>query len=427
MTTCRPNFTKTMMAFSGVSIGVWCVLAVGSSVVWGFDDWPQWRGANRDDISTETGLLEQWPEGGPDLVWHVSNGGDGYSGFSVVANRLYTMGADDDSEFALCLDASTGEEIWRQSFDKRYENGWGDGPRGTPAVSGDRVLVLSASGTVACLSTDDGSVRWTQSLTEMGGAIPGWGYSESVLIDGDQVVCTPGGGDGAIVALDINSGEVNWRSILFTQPAHYSSIIIADHPDKRHYVQLTEKAFAGIDPDDGSVLWQMPWRGRTAVIPTPIYHDKKVYITSGYGVGSTMVDISDVANPAEVWMNKVMKNHHGGVVLVDGHLYGYSDGPGWVCQNLETGESIWNEKQQLGKGAIGYADGRFYLVAEQSGEVALIDATTDGWRERGRFTLEPQSSGRKPRGKIWVHPVISDGRLFLRDQEMIWCFDVKSP
>ncbi len=397
-------------------------------VACGPDDWPQWRGPNRDDISVETGLLQEWPEGGPRLRWRCQDAGDGYSGFSVVGDRLYTMGADENTEFALCLNADTGAEIWRQTVaNERFKNGWGDGPRGTPSISGNRVFVLTANGTLACLATSDGSVQWTRSLTEMGGSIPGWGYSESVLVDGNQVVCTPGGSDGALVAVDIESGDINWRSTLFTEPAHYSSIIIADHPDKRHYVQLTEKAFVGIDPQDGGVLWQQSWLGRTAVIPTPIYHDNKVYVTSGYGVGSTLVDISDLENPRELWLNKVMKNHHGGVILVDGHFYGYSDGVGWVCQDMETGKAVWSEKKQLGKGAIGYADGHFYLVAEDSGEVVLIEASAEGWNEHGRFKLEPQSGHRSPRGKIWVHPVISGGRLYLRDQEMIYCFDIQSP
>ncbi len=390
-------------------------------------DWPQFRGPNRDEISSETNLLESWPEGGPELVWKFDKGGDGYAGFSVVGGRLYTMGADADKEFVLCLDANDGSEVWRQVIDDRYTNDWGDGPRSTPTISGDHAYLISARGTLTCLALKDGSIVWTQSLIELGGSVPDWGYCESVLVDGDQVVCTPGGAQGAMVALDSLTGKIKWQSSLFTEKAHYSSIVIADHPDKRHYVQLTEKAFVGIDPEDGVVLWRQEWRGRVAVIPTPIYKDQNVYITSGYGAGSTLVDISDLKNPKEVWFSNKMKNHHGGVVLVDGHYYGYSDGAGWLCQSAETGEIVWNEKGAFGKGAISYADGHFYLIAEDSGEVALIDATPNGWHETGRFTPTPLSNNRKPQGKIWVHPVISNGKLYLRDQEMIWCFDIASP
>jgi outer membrane protein assembly factor BamB len=393
----------------------------------GTDDWPQFRGPNRDDISAETNLLEEWPEGGPAQLWRSENAGLGFSGFSVVGDRLYTMGADNQAEFVLCLDATNGEEIWRRRIDERFQNGWGDGPRSTPTVSGDQVFALSARGTVACLNAGDGSVVWTAGMTEMGGEVPEWGYSESVLVDGDLVLCTPGGSNGAIAALDKTTGEVRWQSRLFTMPAHYSSIVVADHPERRHYVQLCGQAFAGIDPADGTVIWQQDWGGRTAVIPTPIYHENHVYITSGYGAGSRLVDISDLEHPRQVWHSDVMKNHHGGVVLVEGHFYGHSDRVGWVCQNFETGDAVWREEEALGKGAISYADGHFYLVAEDTGEVVLIAASPEGWNEKGRFQLQPQSTQRKPDGKIWVHPVISGGRLFLRDQEIIYCFDIGSP
>lgn len=390
-------------------------------------DWPQWRGPNRDDVSTETGLQQQWADDGPELVWTSRSGGDGYSGFAVSGDRLYTMGADADDEFVLCLNTRDGSELWRQNIDERFQNRWGDGPRSTPTVNGDRVYALSSNGTVACLKAGDGSVEWTTSLVDLGGAVPYWGYSESVLVDGDQVVCTPGGSEGAIVALDAATGKPRWQSTLFTEPAHYSSIIVADHPDKRHYVQLTPKAFVGIDPEDGSVLWKQDWNGKTAVIPTPIYHDRQVYVTSGYGVGSKLVDISDLSSPRQVWFSKAMKNHHGGVILVDGHLYGYSDQVGWICQSLADGEAVWAEKKALGKGGIGYADGRFYLVDEKTGDVALISASAEGWDEQGRFRLTPQTERRKPMGRIWVHPVISNGKLYLRDQEIIYCFDISSP
>ncbi len=388
-------------------------------------DWPQWRGPNRDDVSKETGLLKQWPDGGPPQLWLFQDAGAGYSGFAIVDQRLFTMGADEENEFLLCLDANTGKEIWRQTVGARFNNPWGDGPRSTPTINDGHAYVLSANGNVCCLRIDDGSKVWEQSLTDFGGKVPYWGYSESVLVDGDQVVCTPGGSEGAVIAFDAKTGERKWQSVLFTDPAHYTSLVIADHPEKRHYVVLSMKSVSGIDPENGNQLWREDWPGRTAVIPTPIYDEQKVYVTSGYGVGSKLLDISEWESPDEVWFNKVMKNHHGGVILLGGHLYGYSDGGGWTCQDLETGQAVWTEKDGLGKGAIGYADDRLYLVAENSGEVVLIDASPDGWNERGRFTLNPQSENRKRSGKIWVHPVVCNGKLFLRDQEIIYCFDVK--
>ncbi len=391
------------------------------------DDWPQWRGANRDDVSTESGLLQEWPSEGPATVWTSFVAGDGYSGFAIVGDRMFTVGADEANEYAICLNADDGSVIWRQNIDERFTNKWGDGPRCTPTISGDKVFVLSARGTVACLNGSDGSVVWTQKLTDLGGEAPYWGYSESVLIDNGKVLCTPGGDQGAIAALDEKTGDLIWQSSEFTDPAQYSSIIVANHSQKPHYVQLTMTSLAGIDPADGSLLWRHDFPGKIAVIPTPIFFDDKVYVTAGYGAGSKLIDISNLEEPREVWSNKTMKNHHGGVILIGEHLYGYSDGVGWVCQDKTTGERVWNNKDDLGKGAIGYADGRFYLLAESSGEVVLIDATPAGWQERGRFTLQPQSEQRKPDGAIWVHPTIANGRLYLRDQEIIYCFDVSGP
>ena len=389
------------------------------------NSWPQWRGPNRTDISEESGLLQQWPQSGPQLLWSFDRAGIGYSGFSIVDDRLFTMGADDDNEFVLCLSVSDGQELWRTSVGKRYTNSWGDGPRSTPTISNGHAFVLSARGDLCCLNVADGNIEWQQNLTDFGGKIPGWGYCESVLVDQGQVVCTPGGSQGAIIAFDEKTGQRKWQSSLFTGQAQYSSIIVADHSDKRHYVQLTFKNVVGIDPDDGSVVWKVKWPGSTAVIPTPIFVDDHVYVSSGYGVGSKLIDISDLDNPKEVWFSKEMKNHHGGVIHFDGHFYGYSDGYGWVCQSKEDGKRVWNNKDDLGKGAIGYADGRFYLISEKSGDVVLIDASPDGWKERGRFQLSPQSKQRKRRGGIWVHPVIVNGNLFLRDQEKIFRYDVR--
>ncbi|MGI9517245.1 MAG: PQQ-binding-like beta-propeller repeat protein [Pirellulaceae bacterium] len=407
-------------------IGLFSGLAV-STVAVAQNDWPQWRGSNRDDVSQETGLLQEWPENGPEQVWISHQGGDGYSGFAIVGDNLFTVGANADHEYAVCLSTGDGSVKWRQDIDERFVNDWGDGPRCTPTVSGDNVYVLSAKGTVACLKATDGSVVWTKSLTGLGGEAPYWGYSESLLVDDGKVLCTPGGDQGAIVALDEKTGDVIWQSVEFTAPAQYSSMIVGNHSDKRHYVQLTMKSLVGIDPENGSLLWQHEFPGETAVIPTPIFFDNKVYATASYGAGSTLVDISNLAEPRQVWSNKIMKNHHGGVIMMGDHLYGYSDQVGWVCQDVSTGDLVWSNKDDLGKGAIGYADGRFYLVAESSGEVVLIDATPDGWQERGRFTLGPQSEYRKSQGAIWVHPTVANGRLYLRDQELIYCFDVSVP
>ncbi len=389
-------------------------------------DWPQWRGPERTDIGSETGLLDEWPEGGPKRVWLYRNAGVGYAGPAIVDGRLYTMGTRDDVPVIFALDAKTGKEIWVQEFGtETFENGWGDGPRGTPTVDGKVLYALSGGGMLVCARTTDGKIVWQKSMGELGGKPPSWGYSESPLVDGPLVVVTPGGSKGAIAALDKKTGALRWQSKDFTDGAQYSSLIIAKHNGSRQYIQLTMKSVVGVDAQNGDVLWETDWPGRTAVIPTPIFDDGHVYITSGYGVGCSLFKIGAGNRVESVYRNKVMKNQHGGVILLDGHLYGYSDGVGWACQEFKTGELVWNEKRAFRKGSVAYADGKLFLVDKDYGNVALIDATTKGWKERGSFKLDPQTELRKPRGKIWTHPVILDGLMYLRDQDLIYCYDVK--
>jgi outer membrane protein assembly factor BamB len=182
----------------------------------------------------------------------------------------------------------------------------------------------------------------------------------------------------------------------------------------------------GVAALDGKVLWSADWPGSTAVIPTPIFHDGQVYVTSGYGAGCMSIKIGENNTVTGVYTNKVMKNHHGGVVLVDGYLYGYSDGVGWACQDFKTGQEVWAERKALGKGAVAYADGMLYCLAENNGTVALVEASPKGWKEHGRFKLDPQTTQRSPQGHIWTHPVVTGGRLYLRDQELLSCYDVKA-
>jgi outer membrane protein assembly factor BamB len=386
-------------------------------------DWPQWRGPNRDDVSKETGLLKQWPEGGPKRVWLFENAGHGYSGPSIVAGKLFTIGTRDNAEILLALDANTGKELWFAKLGGVLENNWGGGPRGTPTVDGNHVYALSGRGNLVCATVADGKPVWQASMTELGGKIPTWGYTESVLVDGDMVVCTPGGSQGALAALDKKTGKVLWRSKEFTDPAQYASIVPAEINGTRQYVQLTMQSIVGVAAKDGKLLWKAPFPGKTAVIPTPIVRDNVVYVTAGYGVGCKQVKIGPNNEVTTVYENKVMKNHHGGVILVGEHIYGHADA-GWTCQNFKTGEEVWNHRG-FGKGAVGYADGRLYCVEESSGKVALVEASPEGWKEHGRFTLDPQTKIRSPQGRIWTHPVISNGKLYLRDQDLIYCYDVK--
>jgi outer membrane protein assembly factor BamB len=284
---------------------------------------------------------------------------------------------------------------------------------------------LSGTGTVVCAKTGDGSIVWTAEMSKFGGRRPGWGYCESVLVDGDKVVCTPGGNQGAVVALNKLTGELLWQSTDFKNGAQYASIIVAEHNGKRQYLQLTHENVVGLNADDGKQLWSAAWHGRTATVPTPIFHDGHVYITSGYGSGCKLVKLEADGSATDVYDNKTMVNHHGGVIRVGDYLYGYSDGKGWICQNFKTGEMVWNERAKLGKGCLTCADGRLYLLDEKKGTVALIEPSPEGYKEHGRFTLDPQTQQRSTRGAIWTHPVVANGKLFLRDQELLFCFDVR--
>ena len=334
------------------------------------------------------------------------------------------MGGFGDEERLLCLDAQTGRQKWSVKLGKLLDNDWGNGPRGTPSVDGNMVYALSATGGLVAADRNSGRIVWRVMMQDFGGEIPKWGYSESPLVEGNRLIVTPGGKQGAVIALDKLTGKLIWQSKAFTDFPHYASAIAVDHNGQRQIIQLFMSRLIGVNAENGDLLWDTHWDGKVAVIPTPIYKDGKVFITSGYGIGCKLVEIGD-NKPKDVYQNKIMKNHHGGVILLGDHLYGHSDGAGWLCMDFATGKEIWRVKDKLGKGAIGYADGRFYCLDEKTGEVALLEASSDGYKEHGRFTLDPQTKLRKPKGRIWMHPVIVNGKLYLRDQELLFCFDVK--
>lgn len=388
-------------------------------------DWPRWRGANHDDHSPDTGLLSTWSADGPKRVWLNEDVGLGYSGVAVANGTLYTMGSRDAVEYVIAVDVNTGKEKWSAEAGPLLTNGWGDGPRSTPTVDGDRVYAMSGKGHLVCLKAADGSKVWKKTMDDFGGKVPGWGYTESVLVDEGMVICTPGGAQGTVIAFNKLDGTKLWQSSGWTDPAQYASIIPATHNGKKQFIQLTMQTVAGLNPTDGSVLWTAEFPGKTAVIPTPIFHDGHVFVAAGYGVGCKLVKLGEGKETTEVYTNTDMINHHGGVILLDGYLYGFSDGKGWTCMDFKTGEVKWQEKGSLGKGAIHYADGKLYLLDEATGTCVLADASPAGYKEHGRFTLNPQTTQRHPKGKIWVHPVVSGGKLFLRDQELLFAFDVK--
>jgi len=393
-------------------------------------DWPQWRGPDRSDVSRETGLLKDWPSEGPKLLWTYEDAGAGFSGPSVVGDRSFSMGADAQAEYVFCLDVKNGTKLWSVLVGPRLENNWGDGPRSTPTVDGNRVYALGGKGNIVCLELANGNKVWEKSLVkDLSGNVPGWGYCESPLVDGDKVVVTPGGGKGAIAALDKKSGDVLWQSKGFTDGAQYSSLVISNAAGIKQYVQMTATSVAGVAADDGRLLWRHECGNPVAAVPTPIVQDDLVYSMSGYGAGCRLVKVMPKGDgkqkEEEVYANKAISNHHGGVVKVGDYLYGYSDNGDWMCQEFKTGKVAWKERK-LGKGCLTCADDRLYLCSEDDGTCVLIEPSPDGWKEHGRFKIPQQTKLKRKSGHIWTHPVVANGRLFLRDQELIFAFDVRA-
>ncbi len=412
-------------------------------------DWPQWQGPNRDGKSDESGLLQSWSKDGPPLAWKINLGGYGYSSPSIVGDRLYITGAEDKEtgakEFALCLSTKDGKRIWKTPLPVGKQNyrdtSRGNGPRGSVTVDGDLLYMVGARGDLTCLKAADGSKVWSVSYSDDFGGNPGaWGYSESVLIDGDKLICTPGGKQGTMAALDKKTGKVIWRSKELTDSAVYCSPIVADIAGVRQYITQTNAgpkgredpgASVGVRASDGKLLWRFnELKRRTAVIPTPVVQDNYVFFTSGYGAGCELVKI-EPAGKGEVkaslvyTKNPLIANHHGGVLRVGEYIYGHSDRGGWTCFEFKKGgeEPEWQERKALGKGSVTYADGHLYCYSEREGTCVLVEASPGGWKEKGRFTI-PEKMNPRPGGAIWTHPVVANGKLYLRDHLHLFCYDV---
>jgi outer membrane protein assembly factor BamB len=405
-----------------------CIFVTAANTVRA-DDWPQWNGRNRDGKSADTGLLSQWPAGGPKLAWKATGFGAGFSETAVVGDHLYTIGDKDGSGWVIAASTDGGKILWTTKLGKpgspEVQNYTFAGPRSTPTVDGNLIFAMDAWGDLVCVNAADGKEKWHRSLvSDFGGPTPTWGYAESPLVDGDQVVVTPGGANGALVALNKANGELKWQSKNFTDAAHYSSIVPAEIGGARQYFQLTAESVVGISAKDGSVLWKANRKGNVAVVPTPIVAGNEVYVTSGYGVGCNLFKImaSDGKfSAAQVYANHVMVNHHGGAVEVGDYIFGYSDSKGLTCQNAATGAAIWAEKGAIKKGSVTYADGKLYCRQEDDGTMVLVDAAPGGYAEKGRFSQPDRTQD-----KAWTHPVIANGKLYLRDQDLLLCYDIKA-
>ncbi len=392
-------------------------------------NWPQWKGPDRNGISYETGLLKSWPQNGPKLLWSVQDLGKGYSTVSIADGTVYITGMKDDIEHLSAFDLK-GKLKWQ----KPYGKGWTKShvsARSTPTVDSGKIYVMTTLGAVACLDAKTGENKWSVSTKDKFDAKLGrWGGAESLLVESNKVICTPGGDNASLVALDKNNGSTIWTTKELSDKNAYCSPIIIDRGNKKIVVTLIEKAIVGVDAENGNLLWRydcdkymgdMRIRGNHP--NTPIYKDGYIYVTSGYDMGGVKLKISgDGMKVSQQWSDKNLDTHHGGVLLVDGFLYGSnweSNKTGnWICLDWETGKKQY-EHQWNGKGSIAYADGMLYCYEEKTGNLALVKATPKGFDIISSF---PVTLGED---KHWAHPVIFDGKLFIRHGDALMVYDIK--
>lgn len=398
--------------------------------------WPQWRGPQRDGRSPDTGLLKAWDADGPALAWEASGLGAGFSGVSIANGRIYTMGDIGGEQFVIAL-ADGGKMLWKTkvgpAWDDRYP-----GPRGTPTLDGDLLYAIGTEGDLVCLETATGKERWRRSLTrDFGGhSMSNWKFAESPLVDGDRVIATPGVPDAALVALDKKTGKGIWRAKVpdlgpnGNDGAGYSSVVISNGGGVKQYVQLLGRGLVGIRASDGAFLWNYNRvANRVANISTPVVTDDLVFASTGYQTGSVLLRLSSdgaggVKAEEVYWLEgRTFQNHHGGFVLVDGHIYaGHGHNAGFpICIELATGQVKWGgniRNEGSGSAAVTYADGHIYY-RYQNGVMLLVEATPEAYRPKGMFKLPPSTH------PSWPHPVITGGRLYLRDQDKLLVYDLR--
>lgn len=419
----------------------WTVLLLSSSAMWAAErktasgEWPQWRGPERNGLSSETGLNTDWETNPPRLLWTASGLGEGYASVAVSGGRIYTTGNLESGQGVTAIDARNGERIWSQPFTEGVPQHSYTGSRCTPTVDGDKLYVVSSEGTIACLRTKDGAIVWRRHFKDdwKGRMMSGWGFAESPLVDGDRVIFTPGGKDAMLVALNKNTGEEIWRSAVpkigakGNEGAGYGSIVISAGAGVKQYVQMIGRGVISVRAEDGKFLWGYnAVANGTANIPTPIVQGDFVFCSTGYHTGAALLKIAkedDAVVAEEVYFlpATTFENHHGGMVLVGDHIYcGHKHNNGFpTCLEMKTGEVVWGGARGPGSGsaAVTYCDGHL-IFRYQSGDVALIEASPEGMHLKGVFKADFVQS------PSWAHPVVAGGCLYLREQDKLMCYDL---
>jgi outer membrane protein assembly factor BamB len=414
------------------------VLSLSLFSVAGAADWPQWRGPQRNGISPETGLLKEWPQQGPKLLWQLNDIGDGYATPAVVGNRIFLLSNRGlENEFVQALSVQEGKPLWttrlgnvgNPDMQPSYPKA-----RSTPAVDGDRLYALGSDGDLVCLEAATGKVLWRKSLRADFGGQPGtWAYAESPLIDGDVLVVTPGGKEATIVALNKKTGDVIWKSAVpGGDRAAYASAIVAEAAGRKQYMQFLDQGVVGVDARTGRFLWRYDQTSKgPANIASPVARDGYVYSTNARRFGAALVQLhasGEGVGAEQVYFERDLPNTLGGQVLVGRYIYG-TNPKGPACAEFTTGKLQW-QHDGLGPGAVLYADGHLYFHGE-NGDMLLVEATPAAYREKGRFTLPGQPKRASPGGtrneQAWAYPVLADGRLYVRDLSSLWCYDVRDP
>lgn len=419
-----------------------CVVGVSASLACGADPvksahWPTFRGADRSGVSSDTGLLTEWPASGPKLVWEAQGAGRGYASVAIAEGKLYTIGdnlstSDDQDEYLICFDLASGKEKWKTKLGPAWNEGSPDwqGARSTPTVDGNRVYVLTAHGGLYALNNANGKIVWKKNVKDDFGGKKGdsWGYSESVTIDGDRLICTPGGDKSTMVALNKNTGRPIWRTAREgDRGAGHASIVISEIGGTRVYVNTTASGALGVRARDGKLLWSYPIDKTTAVIPTPIVKEDLVFFTAGYNRGGALLrQVSTGTGQVEIEevypLNTRLENKHGGIIRIGEYLYGDSGDAGLpFCAEMKTGEQAWKSRAS-GKRSMSLtaADGKLYLHFAD-GTLALAKASPDKYEEISSFKIP--GTGERP---SWAHPVITGGRLYLREDDRILCYDLRA-
>lgn len=417
-----------------------CLIALGYYRSAGAADWPQWRGPNRDGKSSETGLLKEWPQDGPRLLWEIKGLGPGYSSVAIVDGKLYTMGdrrgqseRSTKAQYIIAYDLATRRELWAAKVGPPHNDG---GPRGTPTVDDGLVYAIGTSGDLVCADTNTGEVRWRKNLqSDFDGRNPNWRYSESPLVDGNKLLCTPGGRTAVIVALNKKTGQLIWKCSMpdigpkGKDQAGYSSIVICEAAGIRQCVQLTNKGLIGVAAKGGTFLWGYnKIANGTANIPTPVVDGEYVFCSTSYQTGSALLRLGGTGNnmaAEEVYFlnHRTFQNHHGGFIRIGDYIYGGHDhGRGKpTCIEMKTGKVMWQQDQPGGgSAAVLYADGHLYF-RYQNNLMALIEANPERYNLKSTFKL-PRRDGMS--GPGWSHPVISDGKLYVRHADVLFCYDV---